>query len=174
MNTYFSHANHLILVRSITHVITEISDGFGLRSRIRAVHSRGEEPQETLPGPLRLLGQPRIFPTRTNDLDTALSRTLMQIKIDYLHATNPAPASDTSEEDSEARAQDVFDRELSRAFGRVASRSELDLLSHILDAMTRHQLRTYESTQAYLKAKAYLDEKDEVDTRRAEELRNRT
>jgi hypothetical protein len=118
-----------------------------------------------------LLGRPMEFPTRTPDFKTAAERTLRGIRWEYIKATNPSPPDGASAEEVEDRAQDIFDRELGRAFGRVRSRSELELLQDILDAMVHGHLRTHESTEAFLKAKAYWDEKEAVDRKRRDELR---
>ena len=116
-----------------------------------------------------LLGRPTEFPTRTPDLQKAVERTFRQIRWAYIIATNPSDPSIS--DDGEDRAQDIFDSELGRAFGKVRSGSELDLLRAVLDAMVREHLRTYESMEAFLKAKAYLDEKESVDRKRQDELK---
>jgi len=118
-----------------------------------------------------LFGRLIEYPTRTPELEKAVERTFQQIRWEYVKATNPPPPDGTSDDEAGDRAQDIFDRELGRAFGKVRSRSELELLQGILDGMVRARLKTFESMEASLKAKAYLDEKQEVERKRRDELR---
>lgn len=120
-----------------------------------------------------LLGRPSEFPTRTPDSEEALKRAFRHIQTTYIIAMNPSSPEDANADRAEDRAQDVFDRELGRAFGKVRTRSDLVLLQGILDGLVRGRLRTSESMEAFLKAKGYVEEKEEVDQKRKDELNSK-